>query len=128
MIYSFGIYFKPELVFLLERRCSCSLMSRGMYNRYLFAKNIYKDYVILIAKGGNKYYSFDKDKRIMDYINPKNGKIIYMLKKFSVNFVVVDDLEILGIGKFKINNYYKYLYLSYMKKILCEVKGRFVNE
>lgn len=98
-----------------------------MYNRYLFAKNIYKDYVILIAKKG-KYYSFDKDKRILDYINPKNGKIIYILKKFSINFVVLDDLEILGIGKFKINNYYKYLYLSYFKKILFEMKGRFANE
>ncbi len=97
-----------------------------MYNRYLFAKSIYKDYVILIAKKG-KYYSFDKDKMILDYINPKDRNKIYLLKKFSVNFVVIDDLEILGIGKFKINNYYKYLYLSYIKKILYEVKGRFIN-
>lgn len=43
----------------------------SMINRYKFTKNIYKDYIVLIIKN-KKYYSFDKDKKVLDYINFNN--------------------------------------------------------
>ena len=53
----------------------------SMINRYEFTKNIYKDYIVLIMKN-KKYYYFDKDKRILDYINFNNK--LYLLKKYSI--------------------------------------------
>ena len=81
----------------------------SMINRYKFTKNIYKDYIVLIIKN-KKYYSFDKDKKILDYINFNNK--LYLLKKYSINFIVLDNLEILSINNYDVNNYYKYLYIS----------------
>ncbi len=97
----------------------------SMINRYEFTKNIYKDYIVLIMKNKN-YYSFDKDKRILDYINFDNK--LYLLKKYSINFIVLDNLEILSINNYEINNYYKYLYMSYIKDILLEVKRSIRSE
>lgn len=90
-------------------------------NRYNFTKNVYKEYLILISKK-DKYYSFDKDKRILDYIKFNNK--LYILKKYSINFIVLDDLEIISITNYKVNNYYKYLYISYIKDILDTVRSR----
>lgn len=97
----------------------------SMINRYEFTKNIYKDYIVLIMKNKN-YYSFDKDKRILDYINFDNK--LYLLKKYSINFIVLDNLEILSINNYEVNNYYKYLYMSYIKDILLEVKRSIRSE
>ena len=97
----------------------------SMINRYEFTKNIYKDYIVLIMKNKN-YYSFDKDKRILDYINFDNK--LYLLKKYSINFIVLDNLEILSINNYEINNYYKYLYMSYIKDVLLEVKRSIRSE
>lgn len=72
------------------------------------------------------YYSFDKDKRILDYINFDNK--LYLLKKYSINFIVLDNLEILSINNYEVNNYYKYLYMSYIKDILLEVKRSIRSE
>lgn len=96
-----------------------------MINRYEFTKNIYKDYIVLIMKNKN-YYCFDKDKRILDYINFDNK--LYLLKKYSINFIVLDNLEILSINNYEVNNYYKYLYMSYIKDILLEVKRSIRSE
>ena len=92
----------------------------SMINRYKFTKNIYKDYIVLIIKN-KKYYSFDKDKKILDYINFNNK--LYLLKKYSINFIVLDNLEILSI-----NNYYKYLYISYVKDILLVIRRSIKSE
>ena len=93
-------------------------------NRYEFTKNIYKDYIVLIYKK-KKYYSFDSDKRILDYIDFNNK--LYKLKKYSINFIVLDDLEIIGMANYKDNNYNKYLYISYIKDILNRIKRSLNN-
>lgn len=96
-----------------------------MINRYKFTKNIYKDYIVLIIKN-KKYYSFDKDKKILNYINFNNK--LYLLKKYSINFIVLDNLEILSINNYDVNNYYKYLYISYVKDILLVIRGSIRSE
>ena len=90
----------------------------SMINRYKFTKNIYKDYIVLIIKN-KKYYSFDKDKKILDYINFNNK--LYLLKKYSINFIILDKIEILSINNYEVNNYYKYLYMSYIKDRLSVI-------
>ena len=97
----------------------------SMINRYKFTKNIYKDYIVLIIKN-KKYYSFDKDKKILDYINFNNK--LYLLKKYSINFIVLDNLEILSINNYDINNYYNYLYMSYIKDILSVIRRSIRSE
>ena len=96
-----------------------------MVNRYKFTKGVYSDYIILILKNG-KYYSFDYDKKILDYIGFNNK--LSILKKKKINFIVLDDLEILGYAKYEINNLYKYLYLSYIGDILYKIKRFLINE
>lgn len=97
----------------------------SMKNRYDFTKNLYNNYLILIKKK-DKYYSFDKDKRLLEYIGFNNK--LYLLKKYSINFIVLDDLEILCITNYNVNNYYKYLYISYIKDILYGIKRRIRSE
>ena len=61
----------------------------SMKSRYNFTKNIYKDYVVLIYRK-KKYYSYDKDKIILDYIGFNNK--LYILRKYNINFIILDDL------------------------------------
>lgn len=83
-----------------------------MYNKYKELKKIYKKYLIII-KDKDKYYSYDKDKDILNYIKFNNN--INILPKYSINFIILDNKEILSITKYKKNNYNKYLTLSFIK-------------
>ena len=84
----------------------------SMINRYNFTKNVYKDYLIIIRRK-NKYYTFSKDK-------------IYVIKKKQINYLVLDNLDIIDITKYDNNNYNKYLYLSYIDDILLEIRRRLI--
>lgn len=97
----------------------------SMKSRYNFTKNIYKDYVVLIYRK-KKYYSYDKDKIILDYIGFNNK--LYILRKYNINFIILDDLELIGIVHYKINNYYKYLFISYIDCIIKEIRRRKSSE
>ena len=97
----------------------------SMYNRYSFAKDIYRDCLVIIRRK-NKYYSFDKDKLILDYIGFSDK--LYLVRKYSISYIILDNLDIIDMVIYDSNNYYKYLYLSYIKIILYEVKGSIINE
>lgn len=91
----------------------------SMRNRYLFTKDYFKNYLVLI-KRGNNYYSYDGDKKILDYI--KFNDKLSILRKLKINFVILDDLEIIGTASYEVNNYYKYLYITYISDILLGIK------
>ena len=95
----------------------------SMINRYNFTKNVYKDYLIIIRRK-NKYYTFSKDKKILNYINFKDK--IYVIKKKQITYLVLDNLDIIDITKYDNNNYNKYLYLSYIDDILLEIRRRLI--
>lgn len=97
----------------------------SMINRYNFTKSKFRDYVILILRKG-KYYSFGDDKRILNYIGFNNK--LYILKKKCINFIVLDDLDIIGYGEYRVNNFYRYLYLSYIRDILYSIKRCLISE
>ena len=62
------------------------------YNRYCFTKEVYPDYVVLLIKK-NKYYSYSKDKKILEYIKFNNNT--YILRKKKINYLVLDELDII---------------------------------
>ena len=89
------------------------------YNRYSFTKEVYPNYVVLLLKNG-KYYSYGKDKMIIKYIGFKDRTNIFRKKK--INYLVLDELDIVEKYEYLDNELDRYLYLIRMKKIFDEIK------
>ena len=89
------------------------------YNRYSFTKEVYPDYVVLLVKK-NKYYSYSIDRKVLDYIKFKDKT--YILRKKHINYLVLDELDIVEKYEYSDNQLDKYIYLVNMKKVLNEIK------
>ena len=94
-----------------------------MYNRYSLLKKFNKRSIILV-KGKNRYISFGRDLQILKYIkfefNYDYCNLNY-LDKYNVNYIVLDNLNVVIDKRYKVNNYMKYLKLSYLCKILMVI-------
>ena len=44
---------------------------KGRYSRYMFFKKLYKRHIVLI-KGKDRYYTYDRDRDILKYISFKS--------------------------------------------------------
>lgn len=88
-----------------------------MKERYDVLKHIYHNYLILIIKN-NKYYTFDEDKLIFNYIN-KN------LNKYEINYIILDNLDIIVKKEYENNNYLNYYFKVNLINIL---ERRLLNE
>ena len=88
-------------------------------NRYSFTKEVYPDYVVLLVKK-NKYYSYSIDRKVLDYIKFKDKT--YILRKKHINYLVLDELDIVEKYEYSDNQLDKYIYLVNMKKVLNEIK------
>ena len=88
------------------------------YNRYSFTKEVYPDYVVLLLRK-DKYYSYGKDRKVLEYIKFNNKTNI--LRKKKINYLVLDELDI--VEKFECidNELDRYFSLVRMKKILYEI-------
>ena len=98
-------------------------MNSGIYNRYSLLKKFNKRSIVLI-KGKNRYISFDRDLQILKYINFEFNYAfcnLNYLDKYNVNYIVLDNLDVVIDKKYKVNNYMKYLKLSYLYKILMVI-------
>lgn len=91
-----------------------------MYNRYSFLKRLNRNYIILIKKN-KKYFSYDNDLKILNHLGFKSS--LRILDKRKINYIVLEDLEILKQRNFKNNNYRKYLKLTYLCEVLNVIKG-----
>lgn len=89
------------------------------YNRYSFTKEVYPNYVVLLIKK-NKYYSYGKDRKVLEYIGFKNKTNI--LRKNKINYLVLDELDIIERYEYSDNELNRYLYLIRINKILSEIK------
>ena len=89
------------------------------YNRYSFTKKIYSDYIVLLIKK-NKYYTYGEDKKVLKYIGFKNNT--YILRKKKINYLVLDELDIIEMYEYEDNELNRYLYLVYLEKIFDEIK------
>lgn len=57
--------------------------------------------VLLLSK--DKYISYERDKRILEYINFNDN--LCELDKRNINYVVLDNLNIIEDKKYDCNNY-----------------------
>lgn len=76
----------------------------GKLNRYNFAKKCYQDYVILLLIK-NKLYTYINNKLV-------SFKCLNELKKLHINYVILDNLDVI-VKEYEDNNY-KLYYLKYI--------------
>ena len=88
-----------------------------MKERYNVLKHIYPNYLILLIKN-NKYYTFDEDKIIFNYINRN-------LNKYEINYIILDNLDIIVKKEYENNNYLNYYFKANLINIL---ERRLLNE
>ena len=60
-------------------------------------KKLYPNYVVIILKKG-KYITFDIDNKIVNFID-------YKLDKYNINYLILDNLEIIKIINYTNNKY-----------------------
>ena len=87
----------------------------SMINRYLFTKNVYNNYLVIIYRLGN-YYSFYSDKEIIKYIKFKGNTRI--LKQKRINYLILNNLDIVEINNYNNNIYDYYLMIVIIIKVL----------
>ena len=83
-----------------------------MFNRYYEIKNIYKDYIIFI-KRKNKYILMENN----TFIELLNLKKLKYIKKRNINYLILDNLEILEKHEYENNRYNEY----YIKSKLIDI-------
>lgn len=88
-----------------------------MKERYEVIKKLYPIYLILLIKN-NKYYTFDEDKIIFNYINRN-------LNKYEINYIILDNLDIIVKKEYENNNYLNYYFKVNLINIL---ERRLLNE
>ena len=93
--------------------------------RYKFIKKIYKDYIVLITKK-NKIITYSKDKELLMYLNIN---WLEELKKYNINYIIIDKNNEIFYKYKSINNNYnyylmKYIMINFIKSNYKEYKRR----
>ena len=84
--------------------------------RHQFIKRIYKDYIIIYIKNNNYYiYNYEFLSLFKDKLN-----IINKLNKYHVNYIIIDNMNIIEKKSFNDNNYYRYMYKYMIYKIITK--------
>lgn len=97
-------------------------MSRiGMFTRYKFIKKLYPNYLVII-KYNDKFKSFRMDCLLLNYLIDNNK--IKKLNKLKINYVILNNLDIIEINEYLNNNYYRYIKVSYLNMVLIKIKDR----
>ena len=82
-----------------------------IYN--IFFKRLYKDYLLLFTKK-DKLLSFNIDNRIISILSSSSNNILEVLTTNSINYIIVDNLDIIEIKKFTNNIYNLYKKKAYL--------------
>lgn len=82
-------------------------------NRYKFCKELYSNYIIYI-KRKNRLNTYFIDKKICMMLGIRS---YCCLKKYNINYLVLDNLEIIKKSEYKNNNYNKYLVIYLIDEI-----------
>ncbi len=99
------------------------------YNRYKFIKRLNRKNLILI-KGKNRYISFERDMNILRYINFNMNyeySNLNYLDKYEIDYIVLDNLDIIVEKRYNCNNYMKYLKLYYLSDIVNEIGNNLLS-
>lgn len=82
-------------------------------NRYKFCKELYSNYIIYI-KRKNRLNTYFIDNKICMMLDIRS---YYYLEKYSINYLVLNNLEIIKKREYKNNNYNKYLVIYLINEI-----------
>lgn len=82
-----------------------------IYN--IFFKRLYKDYLLLFIKK-DKLLSFNIDNRIISILSSSSNNILEVLTTNSINYIIVDNLDIIEIKTFTNNSYNLYKKKAYL--------------
>ncbi len=80
------------------------------YNRYIFCKRIYSDYLILI-KDKDKVISFDEDLEIINLYGLRN------ILNMNINYCILNGLDIELNNNYD-NDYFYYFKINLLKEII----------
>ena len=94
-----------------------------MYNRYYIAKKKLQEYLIIIVKKG-KYVSCGMDALILKHLKT-NVNIEHQLQRLHINYLILDNLDIINKYTDENNQYNKYFYLEAIIKILNKLQGKY---
>lgn len=90
------------------------------YNRYVFVKKIYPDYVIFILSK-NKLVTYNKDLEIVT---------LFGLKEFfnlNVSYLILDCLDIKERKNILTNNYFYYFKICVLKEVVNYIFYSHIN-
>ena len=96
-----------------------NMESKGLINRYRFISYIYPSRIIIILRKGN-YYVYNDSELILKYIKYKGNTL--KLKDKHINYIVVENLDIVEIENYKDNKYEEYLLKSKLANIVNNIK------
>lgn len=82
-------------------------------SRYEFAKNCYKECVILVLKK-KRLYSYNEKNNLVSF------KKIKFLKKLHINYIIIDDLDIIK-REYEDNRYLEYYLKYHLNNILNNI-------
>lgn len=91
-----------------------------MYNRYREIKNIYNDYIIFIKRKNKDYKLYNIDKKIFEYLNLKK---INFLKTYEINYLILDNLDIVEKYEYENNRYYEYYIKVLLTNTIKNIEG-----
>lgn len=86
----------------------------GIYNRCYIAKKKHQEYLVVIVKKG-KYVSCGMDALILKHLKA-NINIEHQLQEKHINYLILDNLDIISKYTDENNQYNKYFYLETIKK------------
>ena len=89
-----------------------------MFTRYKFIKKLYPNYLVII-KYNDKFKSFRMVGLLLNYLIDNNK-----IKKLKINYVIVNNLDIIDIKDYLNDNYYRYIKVSYLNMVLIKIKDR----
>ena len=93
---------------------------KGLRARYEFAKKIYP-HRLIIFKTKNGYKSVGKDQVLLDYIIL--NKLFNKLDEIKISYILLENMDIIAEGCFDDNNYYRFIKISMLDKILYNIKA-----
>ena len=97
----------------------------GRMYRYEFTKKVFPKYIVFIVVNG-KLVTYSNDLDILSYIGYKDK--LRKLDKYKINYLILDDLDIVEIKDYRIeNNYTRYLYLFNLNKVIKKIGNRLVD-
>ena len=90
-----------------------------MKNRYLFFRSIYKEYIIFFIEK-KKLKTYDIDTNILSLVKTKDN-ILQTLDKEQINYIIVDNLDVIESKKYINNSYGLYKKKPKLVKLIYKV-------